>query len=53
MAVVVLGVEVLLRRAVVVVVMLGLRMVVRLKLEGRVNALEVEALVAVLFAVVG
>ena len=50
MAVVVLVVEVLLWRAVLVVVTLRLRMVLRLKLEGRVKALEVEVLDAVPFA---
>ena len=45
-----LGVEVLLWRAVLAVVVLGLRMVVRLKLGGMGKDLEVEALVAVSFA---
>ncbi len=53
MAVVVLEMEVLLWRGMLVAVVLGLRMVLRLKLEGRVKALEVEDLAAVSFAVVG
>ena len=50
MAVDVLGLEVLLWRVVLAVVVLGLRVVVRLMLGGEGMDLEVEALVAVSFA---